>query len=72
MGDHASRGRGLSGLAAAADLFPPREIEPELVESGRLLFAQDCRFIAGAAEPDALPPETTVSFLQARSEFAPF
>jgi len=42
----------------AADLFPPRDIEPELVEAGRLLFARDCRFIAGAAEADACPPET--------------
>jgi GTP-binding protein len=58
MGDHAPRGRGLSGVAAAADLFPPREIEPELIEAGRLLFARDCRFIAGAAAADACPPET--------------
>ena len=58
MGDHASRGRRLSDVTAAADLFPAREIEPELAEAGRLLFAQDCRFIAGAAEADALPPET--------------
>ena len=58
MGDHAPGGRGLSDLAPAADLFPPREIEPELVEAGRLLFAQDCRFVAGAGEAEALPPET--------------
>ena len=65
MGDHASRGRGLSGVAAAADLFPPREIEPELIEAGRLLFARDCRFVAGSAEAEALPSETLpeVAFL---------
>jgi GTP-binding protein len=58
MGDHASRGRRLSDVGTPADLFPVREIEPELAEAGRLLFAQDCRFVAGAAEADALPPET--------------
>ena len=65
MGDHASRGGGLTDGAAAADLFPPREIEPELIEAGRLLFARDCRFVAGSAEADALPPETLpeVAFL---------
>ena len=38
-------------------IHPPREIEPELIEAGRLLFARECRFVAGAAEPSALPPE---------------
>ncbi|MBV9964256.1 MAG: YihA family ribosome biogenesis GTP-binding protein, partial [Alphaproteobacteria bacterium] len=57
MGDHASGGCGLSGVAIPADLFPPRDIEPRLIETGRLLFAQECRFIAGAADPEALPPE---------------
>src|SRR5437763_10143949 len=38
-------------------IHPPQEIEPELIEAGRLLFARECRFIAGAAEPRALPPE---------------
>jgi GTP-binding protein len=56
MGDHASRGRGLSGLSPAA-IYPAREIEPELIEAGRLLFAREWRFVAGAAEPTALPPE---------------
>jgi len=50
MDDHASRGRRLSGPAAAGDLFPAREIEPEPLEAGRLLFARDCRFIAGAGD----------------------
>jgi GTP-binding protein len=58
MDDHASRGRRLNGPAAATDLFPPRGIEPEPVAAGRLLFARDCRFIAGAAEATALPEET--------------
>jgi len=56
MGDHASRGRGLTGAPAPA-IYPAREIEPELIEAGRLLFARECRFVAGAAEPSALPPE---------------
>jgi GTP-binding protein len=56
MDDHASRGRGLTG-SPPADIYPAREIEPELIEAGRLLFARECRFIAGAAEPNALPPE---------------
>ena len=54
-------GRGLTPKPVAqelADLFPPRDVEPELVEAGRLLFARECRFVAGAAEPAALPPES--------------
>src|SRR5947207_1358493 len=57
MGDHASGRRGLGKPVPIADLFPPRDIEPDLIEAGRLLFAQHCRFIAGAAEADALPDE---------------
>ena len=56
MDHHASRGRGLTG-SSAADIYPAREIEPELIEAGRLLFARECRFVAGAAEPNALPAE---------------
>jgi GTP-binding protein len=56
MDDHASPGRGLT--ASATDIFPARDIDPELVERGRLLFAQECRFVAGAGNPGALPPET--------------
>jgi len=48
----------MDAKALSGDLFPPRDIEPELIEAGRLLFARDCRFIAGAAEADACPPET--------------
>ena len=58
MDDHASRGRDLSGTFAAGDLFPPRQIAPEPLEAGRLLFARDCAFIAGAADGAALPDET--------------
>src|SRR6266481_4652728 len=45
-------------LSEATDLFPAREIVPELLEAGRLLFARDCRFIAGAGDADSLPEET--------------
>jgi GTP-binding protein len=59
MDDHASRGRRLSGTAAhSSDLFPPREIAPELLDAGRLLFARDCRFIAGAGDAGSLPDES--------------
>jgi GTP-binding protein len=57
MGDHASRGRGLSEVTDSDDLYPARAIDPELIEAGRLLFARDCRFVAGAAEAEGLPPE---------------
>jgi len=40
------------------DIFPPRAIDPEAIEAGRLLFAKECRFVAGAANVGALPPET--------------
>jgi GTP-binding protein len=42
MGDHAQEQGGLT---------------PEEIESGRLLFAQECRFVAGAASEGALPPD---------------
>src|SRR3954463_4253319 len=57
MGDHASGGRGLSESITDTDLFPPRVLDAEEVEAGRKLFARECRFVAGAAEPGALPPE---------------
>jgi GTP-binding protein len=65
MGDHASGGRSLSEPVLTSELFPPREIEPELIEAGRLLFAQECRFVAGAADTAMLPPESLpeVAFL---------
>ena len=40
-----------------ADLFPPGAVDPDLIEAGRRLFAREARFIAGAADPGALPPE---------------
>ena len=59
MDDHASRGRRLTALATIdADLYPPREIDAEALEAGRLLFARECRFVAGAAGIAALPPDT--------------
>jgi GTP-binding protein len=57
MGDHAPCRRRLTG-AVNRDLYPPREIEPEALEAGRLLFAHECRFVAGAADAGALPDET--------------
>ena len=56
-------GRGLSTApamtgAAAEDLFPAQAVDPGLVEAGRRLFAHEARFVAGAGEPAALPPET--------------
>jgi GTP-binding protein len=41
----------------AADLYPAREIDPDLVEVGRRLFARAASFVAGAAEKAALPSE---------------
>jgi GTP-binding protein len=38
-------------------IFPPRTVDPVQVEAGRRLFAREARFIAGVAEPAALPPE---------------
>lgn len=63
MGDHAPRGGSLSEPVlsekpADTDLFPPRALDAEDVETGRLLFARECRFIAGAADEAALPPES--------------
>jgi GTP-binding protein len=63
MGDHAPRRSGLNispamAEGSPADLFPPREIEPDLIDAGRRLFAREARFVAGAAEPAGLPPES--------------
>jgi GTP-binding protein len=61
MADHAPRRGGLSaapmGEESAGDLYPARDIDPDLVEAGRRLFARAARFVAGAAEPSALPVE---------------
>jgi len=55
MDDHAPRGRRLTAAETPAEIFPPRPIDPELVEVGRRLFAREARFVAGAAEASALP-----------------
>jgi GTP-binding protein len=38
-------------------VYPARPTPSEAIEAGRRLFAREARFIAGAAEPTALPPE---------------
>ncbi|HTV89128.1 MAG TPA: ribosome biogenesis GTP-binding protein YihA/YsxC [Stellaceae bacterium] len=48
----------MDDLQSASFVHPPRDIEPEVLEAGRLLFARDCRFIAGAAAATALPAES--------------
>ena len=58
MGDHAPGGRGLSETVADTDLFPPRALDADEVEAGRKLFARECRFVAGAADETALPPDS--------------
>ena len=65
MDHHASRRRSLNANSAPDDVFPAREMAPEVLEAGRLLFARDCRFVAGAADRGGLPPETLpeVAFL---------
>jgi GTP-binding protein len=40
-----------------ADLYPARAVEPAALEAGRLLFARECRFVAAAADTQALPAE---------------
>jgi GTP-binding protein len=45
-------------IASAAEIFPPRAADPDLVEAGRRLFAHKVRFVAGASEISALPRET--------------
>jgi GTP-binding protein len=61
MGDHAPRRGGLSAVSpladGPADLFPPRPLDTDLIAAGRLMFAREARFVAGAAEAAALPPE---------------
>jgi GTP-binding protein len=44
-------------LPEASELSPAGFVEPEQIEAGRLLFARECRFVAGAASEAALPPE---------------
>ena len=48
-------GQAAGGTSSA--IFPPRNVDPDQVEAGRRLFAREARFIAGTAEPTALPAE---------------
>jgi GTP-binding protein len=61
MDDHASRGRRLTlddaMIGVAAEIFPPRAVDPDLVGVGRRLFSREARFIAGAATASALPDD---------------
>jgi GTP-binding protein len=41
----------------SSGIFPQRTVDPDLIAAGRRLFACEARFIAGASEPLALPPE---------------
>jgi GTP-binding protein len=58
MGDHAPRGRGVTPTPEPAPA--PAEDSPDeaALEAGRLLFAKECNFVAGAATAAALPPDT--------------
>jgi GTP-binding protein len=62
MDDHAPRGRRLTSANAmsevAAEIFPPRALDPDLVEVGRRLFSREARFFAGAPTAAALPRDT--------------
>src|SRR5271166_4126173 len=59
MDGHAPCGRRLTApnvmTAASAEIFPPRQIDPNIVEAGRRLFAREARFVAGAIQASALP-----------------
>ena len=44
--------------ASAAEIFPLRPADPDLLQVGRLLFAHEARFVAGASEIAGLPRET--------------
>jgi GTP-binding protein len=62
MDDHAPRGRRLTAAntmtEVAAEIFPPRALDPDLVEVGRRLFSREARFLAGAPTAAALPRDT--------------
>ncbi|HEX6979852.1 MAG TPA: ribosome biogenesis GTP-binding protein YihA/YsxC [Alphaproteobacteria bacterium] len=51
MGDHAAHAGEAGKLSPA-----PGASADAAIETGRRLFAQDCRFVAGAATLDAMPP----------------
>jgi GTP-binding protein len=44
--------------ASEAEIFPPRPANPDLFQAGRVLFAHEARFVAGASEIAGLPRET--------------
>jgi GTP-binding protein len=55
MGDHAACRHRQPGEVIA--LHPPEPApEAAMIEAGRVLFAQDCRFVTAAAEEGGLPP----------------
>src|SRR6516225_9641715 len=62
MDDHAPCGRRLTAANAmtegAAEIFPPRALDPDLVEVGRRLFSREARFLAGAPTAAAFPRDT--------------
>jgi GTP-binding protein len=57
MGDHAAGPRGVTE-AEAPDTNGADAADAEAIEAGRRLFAQECRFIAGAATLDSVPADT--------------
>ena len=42
----------------AAEIFPSRTLDPDLVEVGRRLFSREARFLAGASTAAAFPRDT--------------
>src|SRR6516162_2913195 len=62
MDDHAPCGRRLTAANAmtevAAEIFPPRALDPDLVEVGRRLFSREARSLAGAPTAAAFPRDT--------------
>ena len=44
-------------MSEAESLYPARAIDPVAIDIGRRLFAREARFVAGAADPAALPVE---------------
>jgi len=42
----------------ATEIFPPRTLDPDLVEVGRRLFSREARFLAGASTAAAFPRDT--------------
>jgi len=61
MDNHAPGGRCLTAAHAttevSAEIFPPRIIDPDLVEVGRRFFSREARFVAGASTTAALPSD---------------